>query len=174
MRKRTTSRRSAISASPSTSTKNGMVLVALRLRDGAGNLISDNTYWPGNDDASHQMLNSLPQQNLDIEAAARTIEGERVVTRAAREQGQGAGTRHEAHASRSQGRADPARAVQRQLCRRACRASRASSTIRYPATLGESASISVRGWNVKPETVQVTATRARPQAYLPQPWQQQP
>ena len=63
----------------STSTQQGMVLVALRLRDCAGTLISDNTYWQGKDDASHQKLNALPQQTLDIQASASTVEAERVV-----------------------------------------------------------------------------------------------
>ena len=43
--------------------------------------------------------------------------------------------------------------------------------IRYPAGLGDSASIRVRGWNVKPATVR--GRDHAPQAYLLQPWQQQ-
>ena len=40
----------------------------------AGNLISDNTYWQGKDDASHQMLNAMPQQLLRIRRGRHDLE----------------------------------------------------------------------------------------------------
>ena len=50
--------------------REGVVIVALRLRDAAGKLVSDNTYVQGVDDASYQKLNSL-------EAAEAQAQGER-------------------------------------------------------------------------------------------------
>ena len=49
------------------------------LRDLAGKLISDNTYWQGKDDASHQLLNAMPQQRLKLSAASSRVGEEHVV-----------------------------------------------------------------------------------------------
>ncbi len=42
----------------------GMVLVALLLTDAAGNRLSENIYWQGLDEASHQRLNAMPRQPI--------------------------------------------------------------------------------------------------------------
>ena len=43
--------------------REGVVIVALRLRDAEGKLISDNTYVQASDDAGYQKLNSLKPRN---------------------------------------------------------------------------------------------------------------
>jgi hypothetical protein len=152
--------------------KNGMVLVALRLRDRAGNLLSDNTYWPGKDDASHQMLNSLPQQNLEIKAAAQTLEGERVVFVRLVNPGKAPALATKLTLVTPRGeRILPALYSDNYVA--VLPGEPRTIIIRYPARLGESAAIRVRGWNVKPASVRVASTTAPPQAYLLQPWQQQ-
>jgi hypothetical protein len=151
--------------------KNGMVLVALRLRDRAGALLSDNTYWPGKDDASHQMLNSLPQQNLEIKAAAQTLEGERVVFVRLVNPGKTPALATKLTLVTPRGeRILPALYSDNYVA--VLPGEPRTIVIRYPAELGEPAAIRVRGWNVKPATVRVAASSA-PQAYLLQPWQQQ-
>jgi len=48
--------------------KEGMVIVALRLFDLQDQLLSENTYWQGVDDSSHQKLGAIPQQRVRISA----------------------------------------------------------------------------------------------------------
>ena len=60
--------------------REGVVIVALRLRDAEGRLISDNTYVQANDDAGYQKLNALKPQKLKLKATAATAGDERVIT----------------------------------------------------------------------------------------------
>ena len=136
----------------------GMVLVTLRLHDASGALISDNTYWQGVDDTSHQKLNELKPQALALKASARTEGDERVVT-----------------VSLTNGGKQPALATKLTLVD--ARGNRLlpalysdnyvsvlpgeprSVEIRYPARLGGVAAVNVRGWNVKAASVKATAVR---------------
>ena len=60
--------------------KEQMVLVALTLTDGKGSVLSQNTYWQGRDEASHQRLNALRAQPVSLTAQVRNEPSERVVT----------------------------------------------------------------------------------------------
>lgn len=150
--------------------KEGMVLVALRLRDRAGNLLSDNTYWQGKDDESHQKLNSLPQQALDIKAAAQTIDNDRVVFVRLVNPGKTPALAAKLTLVDAKGqRILPALYSDNYVT--VLPGEPRTITIRYPPGLGNTASIRLRGWNVKPVTGRVASTVAPPTAYL-QPWQQ--
>jgi hypothetical protein len=59
--------------------REGMVLVALTLTDAKGQVVSENTYWQGRDEASHQRLNRLPTQSLEGSAQIRDGSDERVL-----------------------------------------------------------------------------------------------
>ena len=58
----------------------GMVLVDLRLTDGAGKVLSQNLYWLGTKPASYRALNELPAVAVKATATSR-VEGERVKVR---------------------------------------------------------------------------------------------
>jgi hypothetical protein len=139
--------------------KEGMVLVALRLRDGAGNLVSDNTYWPGKDDASHRKLNSLTPQRIGVTATARTAEAERVVS--VRLVNRGSTPALAAKLTIVNGKGErvlPALYSDNYVV--ILPGEPREITIRYPATLGDAATIRVRGWNVKPASARVSAAAA--------------
>ena len=149
----------------------GMVLVALRLRDRAGKMLSDNTYWQGKDDASHQALNGLPQQALAIKAGAQTVDGERVVFVRLVNNGKTPALAAKLTLVDAKGeRILPALYSDNYVT--VLPGEPRTVIIRYPSGLGNAASIRVRGWNVKPTTVRVAGTVAPPDAYLPKPWQQ--
>jgi hypothetical protein len=59
--------------------KERVVLVTLTLSDSSG-VVSTNTYWQARDDASHQRLNDLPQQELALRSRVSTTAGERILT----------------------------------------------------------------------------------------------
>jgi len=150
--------------------KHGMVLVALRLRDAAGNTVSDNTYWQGKDDASHQLLNALPQQALDIQSAAQTIGEDRTVAVRLVNNGKVPALATKLTLVDGKGkRILPALYSDNYVA--VLPGEPRMLVIRYPAVLGTIASVRVRGWNVKPATVRVANHVAKPQAYL-QPWEQ--
>jgi hypothetical protein len=60
--------------------KERLVLVALRLTDAQGSVVSQNTYWQARDEASHQRLNELPRQPLTLRAQVRNTPSERIIT----------------------------------------------------------------------------------------------
>jgi hypothetical protein len=141
--------------------KHGMVLVTLRLRDGAGALLSDNTYWQGKDDASHQMLNTVPQQALDIKAGAQTVGGERVVSVRLVNPGKTPALAAKLTLVDAKGeRILPALYSDNYVT--VLPGEPRTIVIRYPSGLGGAASIGVRGWNVKRATVKVASTTAAP------------
>ena len=135
--------------------QHGMVIVALRLRDLKGKLISDNTYWQGKDDASHQLLNAMPQQRLRISAAASTVGDERVVAVMLENTGKVPALATKLTLVDHMGtRLLPARYTDNYLSVLPGEPRRV--LISYPAKLGARAAVNVRGWNVRP-----TSTRAR-------------
>jgi hypothetical protein len=136
----------------------GMVLITLRLRDAAGKLISDNTYWQGKDDNSHRKLNSLGVQKLKLDASATTTGDERVVTvRIANDGKQAALATKLTLVDHMGARILPARYSENYLA--VLPGEPRTVEIRYPARLGQRAHINVRGWNVKPGSVRVSAAR---------------
>jgi len=151
--------------------RNGMVLVALRLRDRDGNLISDNTYWPGKDDASHQALNSLPQQGLQIKAASQTTDTERLVHVTLVNPGKAPALATKLTLVTPKGqRILPALYSDNYVA--VLPGEPRTIVIRYPAEFGGAAVVRVRGWNVKPASARVAVTPSSSQTYL-QPWQEQ-
>jgi beta-galactosidase/beta-glucuronidase len=60
--------------------KEGVLLVSLALADAKGQVLSENTYWQGRDEASYQRLNSLARQPLEATAQVRNETTERVLT----------------------------------------------------------------------------------------------
>jgi hypothetical protein len=60
---------------------NAVVLVALKLTDGAGRVVSENFYWRGREAASYRALSGLAEVRLGLSANAPTPEGpDRVIT----------------------------------------------------------------------------------------------
>jgi hypothetical protein len=53
-----------------------LVLVKLELTDTQGQLLSENFYWQGQDEAAHRALNDLPAANLRVAAQAVRVENE--------------------------------------------------------------------------------------------------
>jgi hypothetical protein len=136
----------------------GMVLVTLRLRDAAGKLLSENTYWQGKDDVSHQKLNSLAAQKLKLDATAVAVGEERVITVRLANAGQQAALATKLTLVDHMGaRILPALYSDNYLA--VLPGEPRVVEIRYPAKLGDRAAIHVRGWNVKPASVRVTAPR---------------
>jgi len=134
----------------------GMVMVTLRLRDASGALISDNTYWQGADDASHQKLNGLKPQSLKLKASARTEGDERVVTVALTNGGTQAALATKLTLVDAKGnRILPALYSDNYVT--VLPGEPRSVEIRYPAELGGVAAINVRGWNVKAASVKASA-----------------
>ncbi len=137
--------------------REGMVLVALRLRDGAGNLVSGNDYWPGKDDASHRKLNALPQQQIEMQATSQTDESERVVSVRLVNPGKAPALAAKLTLVDATGeRILPALYSDNYVV--VMPGEPRTLTIRYPAKLGDKATIRVRGWNVKPAAARVSAT----------------
>ncbi|MBC8025316.1 MAG: hypothetical protein H7Y89_04955 [Steroidobacteraceae bacterium] len=135
----------------------GMVLVALRLRDGAGNLVSGNDYWPGKDDASHRKLNALSEQQIELQATGRTVEAERVVSVRLVNPGKTPAFAAKLTLVDAGGeRILPALYSDNYVV--VMPGEPRTITIRYPAKLGDKATIRVRGWNVKPASARVAST----------------
>ena len=61
---------------------NPMVLVALRLTDGAGTLLSENFYWRGKDVASYQAMNAMPAVPVPVKLSAPQADGNDKLVRA--------------------------------------------------------------------------------------------
>jgi len=58
---------------------NGMIFVKLELKNGTGQLVSDNFYWLGKDAAAYRELNQLPTVKLMASAFSKPLNGEREV-----------------------------------------------------------------------------------------------
>jgi Exo-beta-D-glucosaminidase Ig-fold domain/Concanavalin A-like lectin/glucanases superfamily/Glycosyl hydrolases family 2/Glycosyl hydrolases family 2, TIM barrel domain/Glycosyl hydrolases family 2, sugar binding domain len=136
----------------------GMVLVTLRLRDAAGALISDNTYWQGKDDASHQKLNALSQQKLALKATGTTVGNERVISVQVVNNGKQAALAAKLTLVDAKGdRILPALYSDNYLT--VLPGEPKTVEIRYPDKFGNVAQLKVRGWNVKSDVVRVNAVR---------------
>ena len=150
--------------------REGVVIVALRLRDSAGKLVSDNTYVQGRDDAAYQKLNSLAAQKLKVRANAVTVGEERVVTVQITHLGKQAALGTKLTLVDHMGvRILPALYSDNYLTM--LPGEPRTVEIRYPARLGSRAAIKVRGWNVQETSTRVTGDAT---AYVPpylQPWQ---
>jgi hypothetical protein len=152
--------------------EHGMVIVALRLRDLEGKLISDNTYWQGKDDASHQLLNAMPQQRLRISAAASTVGEERVVAVMLENTGKVPALATKLTLVDHMGtRLLPARYTDNYITVMPGEPRRV--LIHYPAKLGARATVNLRGWNVRPASAKARDAGAVDTNYL-QPYYEPP
>lgn len=135
-----------------------MVLVTLRLRDAAGTLISDNTYWQGKDDASHQKLHGLAQQRLKAKATLRTVGEEQVVSVELVNEGKQAALATKLTLVDHMGaRILPALYSDNYVTVLPGEPRRVD--IRYPAKFGDRAAVKLRGWNVTPGSVRAVPAR---------------
>jgi hypothetical protein len=134
--------------------EHGMVVIALRLRDFNGKLISENIYWQGKDDASHQLLNAMPQQKLKIAAASSAVGDERVVAVMLENDGKVPVIAAKLTLVDHMGtRLLPARYTDNYITLLPGDSRRV--LISYPAKLGPRASINLRGWNARPASIKV-------------------
>ncbi len=143
--------------------QHGMVIVALRLRDLQGNPVSDNTYWQGKDDASHQLLNAMPQTRLRINAAASVVGDERVVAVMLENDSKVPVLAAKLTLVDHMGtRILPARYSDNYITVMPGEPRRV--LISYPARFGDRATINLRGWNARPGSVRVrTVGAAKPE-----------
>ena len=134
--------------------QHGMVLVTLRLRDLAGKLYSQNDYWQGADDASHQKLKGLAEQRVKISAASSLVGDERVVAVMLENDGKVPVLAAKLTLVDHMGtRILPARYTDNYLTVLPGEPRRV--LISYPATRGARASVKLRGWNVRPTAIKV-------------------
>ncbi len=137
----------------------GMVLVHLRLADASGAVISDNTYWQGQDDTSHRKLAGLAQQRLKVKATSTTVGEEQVVSLEIENNGTQAALAAKLTLVDHMGvRILPALYSDNYLT--VLPGEPRKVEIRYPARFGTRASIKVRGWNVRSDVARVVAARS--------------
>ena len=138
----------------------GMVLVTLRLRDATGKLISDNSYWQGKDDASHQKLNGLKAQKLSLKASSVVVGDERVISVQIANTGKQAALAAKLTLVDHMGaRILPALYSDNYLT--VLPGEPRTVEIRYPARFGARASVNLRGWNVQAGSVKVAVSQAK-------------
>jgi uncharacterized membrane protein len=132
----------------------GVVVVALRLRDAAGRMISINTYVQGKDDASYQKLNALKQQKLKMKTAATAVGDERVVSVQIGNEGKQTALGVKLTLVDHMGtRLLPALYSDNYIT--LFPGETRTVEIRYPAKLGARATVKVRAWNVASASVRV-------------------
>lgn len=136
--------------------KEPVALVALKLADNSGRVVSENFYWRGKDAASYRALNNLAQTPLELAASAPRVEGaDRVVA-----------------VTLSNRTRTPALNAKLTLVDAAGRrilpafysdnyvallpGETKSINISYPATAGAAPSLRLRGWNVVPAEVKAS------------------
>ena len=125
-----------------------MVLVALRLSDANDSTLSENTYWQGRDEASHQKLNTLATQTVSVNATARLVGTEYVIAVRLNNTGKQAALSTKLTLVNGKGeRLLPAYYSDNYLTLLPHEPEQLE--IRYPARLGPNAVIKLRGWNVK-------------------------
>jgi hypothetical protein len=131
-----------------------MVIIALRLRELDGRLVSDNTYWQGVDDAAHQKLNELAPQRIRMSAGASTVEDERVIAVMLENDGKLPALAAKLTLVDHMGtRILPARYTDNYITVLPGEPRRV--LISYPAKLGSRVTLNLRGWNVQPASLRV-------------------
>jgi hypothetical protein len=125
-----------------------MVLVVLRLSDANNATLSENTYWQGRDEGSHQKLNTLATQTVSVNANATLVGTEYVISVRLNNAGKQAALSTKLTLVNGKGeRLLPAYYSDNYLTLLPHEPEQLE--IRYPARLGTSAVIKLRGWNVK-------------------------
>lgn len=134
--------------------QNGVALVSLRLTDAGGQLVSENFYWRGKDASAYRALNGLAPAALTLSAAGGGLSGsDRIVTATLTNP-----TRIPALNAKltlvdgSGERILPAFYSDNYVA--LLPGESKTITIRYPASVTAPAGLTLRGWNVVPQTVQ--------------------
>lgn len=129
-----------------------MVLVSLRLTDGSGALLSDNFYWRGRDEAAYRALDGLAHVPLDLAVNAPTTQdGEHSVTMKVTNDSRVPVLNAKLTLVDGKGeRILPAYYSDNYLA--LLPGETRTVTIRYPAGKAGRAAVSLRGWNVAPQT----------------------
>ncbi|HUQ11754.1 MAG TPA: LamG-like jellyroll fold domain-containing protein [Steroidobacteraceae bacterium] len=139
----------------------GMVIVALELRDASDQPISQNTYLQGADDASYRKLGDLGEQRANVSATQVVGGDESTVFVQLENRGKQALVAIKMTLVDHMGtRILPARYTDNYVTLLPGESRRVE--IAYPSKLGPRASVNIRGWNVKPASVRIAARRAEP------------
>jgi uncharacterized protein (DUF1778 family) len=136
--------------------KEGVVLVALILKDASGATVSNNLYWQGRDEASLQRLNTLAPQAIAMIAHASPVADEMVASVEMKNEGAAPALAAKLTLVDDKGaRILPAYYSDNYVSLLPGEARRIE--IRYPRGANPSARLNIRGWNVVPASVAVTA-----------------
>ncbi|MBV9926167.1 MAG: beta galactosidase jelly roll domain-containing protein [Acidobacteria bacterium] len=133
--------------------KNAVVLVALRLADGTGRVVSENFYWRGREAASYRALDKLAQAPLELKASAPKVEGgDRVVdVTLSNRTGTPALNAKLTLVDDKGARILPAFYTDNYVA--LLPGETKTLTVRYPASVTSPVSLRLRGWNVAPAEV---------------------
>lgn len=138
--------------------KERIVLVSLALSDSQGAVVSTNTYWQARDEASHRRLNELPQQALAVQTNLMNRPDERVITAELTNKGRTPALAAKLTLIDDQGeRILPALYSDNYIT--LLPGERKQVEIRYPPAFAGTPRLALRGWNVAPSTMQVTAAK---------------
>jgi len=141
--------------------KQGVVIVALVLRDSEGRTVSENVYWPARDAASYAVLDRLAAQSLELSASGHVEGGEIVTEVVARNPGSVPILAAKLTLLDAQGRRIlPAYYSDNYLAILPGETRRVS--LRYPATGADPAHLEVRGWNVAAAMAAIAITPMEP------------
>ena len=129
-----------------------MVLVVLALTEPNGTVVSQNTYWQGRDEQSHQRLNSLPQERVTAKARVRNERDERVMDVELTNPGRAPALAAKLTLVNEQGeRILPALYSDNYVS--LLPGEPRHIEIRFPASFAGSARVNLRGWNIEPASV---------------------
>jgi archaellum component FlaF (FlaF/FlaG flagellin family) len=129
------------------------VLVALKLTDDAGRVVSENFYWRGKDAASYRALNKLAQAPLELSASAPKVDGsDRVVNVTLSNRGRTPALNAKLTLVDDRGgRILPAFYSDNYVA--LLPGESKTITVRYPSSVNAPPSLRLRGWNVAPAEV---------------------
>ena len=138
--------------------KDGVALVKLELRDSSGKLVSSNFYWLAEDPASYRQLNRLPQATLTVKAEAKPEGAEVRVRVNLQNDGQVALLQTKLTLLQSDGKTRVLPAYYSDNYVSLLPGESREVEIRAPSAVGGGPLVvGVRGWNVKPGAVDVSA-----------------
>lgn len=133
-------------------TRSPMVLVSLRLTDGSGGLLSDNFYWRGKDEAAYRALDGLARVplTLAVEAPASSNGEQSLTVTVANESPTPALNAKLTLVDAKGERILPAFYSDNYLA--LLPGEKRTVTIRYPADKAGRPAVTLRGWNVAPQS----------------------
>jgi hypothetical protein len=130
-----------------------MLLVSLRLTDKAGKLLSENFYWRGKDEAAYRALDGLQQVRLGMQVGVPAqVDGEQMLTVTLANDAAVPVLNAKLTLLDARGtRILPAYYSDNYVA--LLPGEKRSVTIRYPASQSGVPSVTLRGWNVVPQSV---------------------